>query len=95
MSDQQKGSPGGKSLIFHGGIPLDLGASALSCQGFVVGMCLFFLRTGAEGMKRKNESHRVTVEDFYRWCLQGTKPRLGQVASKRGSRSRMRPPARR
>ena len=45
MAVKQKGSPGGKSLIFHGGIPLDLGASARSCQGFLVGMCLFFLRT--------------------------------------------------
>ena len=44
-------------------------------------------------MRRKNESHLVTVEDFYRWFLQGTKLRLGQVASKRGSRSRMRPPS--
>ena len=41
-------------------------------------------------MKRKNESQLVTVEDFYRRCLQGTKPRLGQVASKRGSRARKR-----
>ena len=39
-------------------------------------------------MKRKNESQLVTVEDFYRHCLQGTKPRLGQVASKHGSRVR-------
>ena len=37
-------------------------------------------------MKQKNESQLVTVEDFYRRCLQGTKPRLGQVPSKRGSR---------
>ena len=42
---QQKGSPGGKSLIFHGGIPRNGGASALSFQGFLVGVCLFFLRT--------------------------------------------------
>ena len=41
-------------------------------------------------MKRKNESQLVTVEDFYRRCLQGTKPRLGRVASKRGSRLRSR-----
>ena len=34
---KQKGSPGGKSPIFHGGIPLDRGASARSCQGFLVG----------------------------------------------------------
>ena len=39
-------------------------------------------------MKRKNESQLVTVEDFYRRCLQGKEPRLGQVASKRGSRVR-------
>ena len=38
--------------------------------------------------KRKNESQLVKVEDFYRRCLQGTKPRLGQVASKHGSRVR-------
>ena len=44
---KQKGSPGGKSLIFHRVIPLDLGASALSCQGFKSGRCLFFLRTTA------------------------------------------------
>ena len=44
----------------------------------------------AKSMKRKNESQLMTVEDFYRRCLQGTKPRLGQVASKRGGRIRRR-----
>ena len=38
----------------------------------------------------KEEFQLVTVEDFYRRCLQGTKPRLGQVASKHGSRGRRR-----
>ena len=51
-------------------------------------MCLFFLRTW--GSMKKEESKLVTIEDFYRRCLQGTKPRLGQLASKRGSRVRRR-----
>ena len=34
----------------------------------------------------KEELQLVMVEDFYRRCLQATKPRSGQVASKRGSR---------
>lgn len=32
----------------------------------------------------------VKVEDFHRRCLQGIEPRLGQVASKPGSRGRRR-----
>ena len=41
-------------------------------------------------MKRESGERTVTVEDFYRRCLQAKKPRLGQVASKRGSRGRRR-----
>ena len=41
-------------------------------------------------MKRKSGERTVTVEDFYRRCLQAKEPRLGQVASKRGSRVRRR-----
>ncbi len=39
-------------------------------------------------MKRKIEAQLVTVEDFHRRCLQGTKPRLGPVSSQRGPRVR-------
>ena len=37
-------------------------------------------------MKRDGEQ-LVTVENFYRRCLQARKPRLGQFASKRGLRA--------
>lgn len=63
MWRQQKGSPGGKSLIFHGGIPLVLGASARSCQGFKSGMGLFFLRTWTTGGVGKPEACFFTSTD--------------------------------
>ena len=44
-----------------------------------------FKQTGGEHEKEK--SQQVTVEDFYRRCLQARKPRLGQLVSKRGLRS--------
>ena len=95
-SVKQKDSRCRKSLIFHSGMLRNEGASMLSCQGFIFGVCRFFLRawtvaasshrlTG--GSMKKEGSELVTVEDFYRRCLQGTKPRLGQVASKRGLRA--------
>ena len=40
------------------------------------------------GSMKSEDSQPVTVEDFSRRCLQGTKLRLGKVASKWGSRIR-------